>query len=81
MTTDLIATEPTITWPESVDAPPAGWHWGRHVSLGATGSGYYLIRDSDGAALIALQRPDLGDDDVPTDVEIAAALVATDDDD
>jgi hypothetical protein len=80
MTTDLTATENTIPWPESVDAPPAGWHWGRHVSLGAHGAGYYLIRDRDDATLIAIQRPDLGDDDVPTDDEIEAALRATSDD-
>lgn len=63
-TIDLDATEPTIQWPACVDDAPAGFRWGRHVSLGACGEAYYLIRESDGAAVIAVQRPDLDGSDL-----------------
>lgn len=65
MTTDLHTTAPIVQWPASVDTPPPGWRWGRHVSLGPLGSGSYLIRDADGALVIARMRPDLRVADVP----------------
>lgn len=71
-TIDLDATEPTIVWPACEAEAPAGWHWGRHVSLGARGTGYYLIRDADDATLIALQRPDI--QEVPTEEDLHEAL-------
>jgi len=72
MVKDLDVNENTILWPESEDSPPDGWHWGRHVSLGPIGGGYYLVRDIDDAVLIAVQRPDLND--IPTEIELQAAL-------
>lgn len=65
---------PTLDWPEGVRTPPAGWRWGRHVSMGSFGTGYFLIRDVDGATLIARQRPDLASDDLPTDNELEELL-------
>ena len=74
LTTDMIADDATINWPESVDDAPEGWHWGRHVSLGATGTGYYLISDDEDAVIIAIQRPDLYD--APGNDELHAAIRA-----
>jgi hypothetical protein len=76
LTTDLDATEPTIAWPDSANDAPDGWHWGRHVSLGALGTGYYLICDADGATCIAIQRPDLDADDAPSEEEIRSAIAS-----
>lgn len=75
-TTILDRDYPTITWPESVDDAPSGWHWGAHVSLGARGTGYYLIRDGGDETVIAIQRPDLSEDDVPSESEILAVINA-----
>lgn len=77
LTNDVSPGAPVIYWPESVNDAPDGWTWGRHVSCGATGDGYYLIRESDDATLIAIQRPDL--DDVPTTDELDAALASAED--
>jgi len=61
-----------IHWPACEADAPAGWHWGTHVSLGSRGSGYFLIRDSDDATLIAVQRPDI--QEVPTSADLQEAL-------
>ena len=79
MTTDLDATENTIHWPACEDDAPEGWHWGRHVTLGWRGNGYYLIRNSDGACVIALQRPDIHEIPTESDLQEAVRPVESDD--
>lgn len=42
---------------------PAGYRYGAHVS-GVGSEGYHVIREADGASLIAWQRPDCDEEDV-----------------
>lgn len=75
LTTTLnLVTNQTIPWPESVNDAPAGWRWGARVELGARGYGYYMIREEDDATLIAIQRQDLTEEDVPDEHELEYAL-------
>lgn len=61
-----------VDWAEGTPAP-AGWHLGAHVSY-VGGSGYWLVRDADGAALLAQVRPDLYEVD---DLDLDALVDAT----
>lgn len=62
--------------PESIDTLPAGYHYGAHTSNPSQGwSGYYVIRDSDGAACTARLSPEAHVEE-PTAAEIDAAIVA-----
>jgi len=61
-----------VHWPACEADAPIGWHWGAHVSLGSRGTGYFLIRDSDDATLIAVQRPDI--QEVPTSADLHEAM-------
>ena len=75
LTVDLdLGDEPTVRWPATADALPAGWSWGRHVSMVGS-EGYFALRDSDGASVVCILRPDLDEDDVP-DLDAAVAAVA-----
>jgi hypothetical protein len=49
--------KPDIDYPAQAE-PPRGYRWGAFVS-GPGWSGYYLVRKSDGAHLVANLRPDL----------------------
>jgi len=67
---------PTVAWPHKAPAPD-GWRFGRHVSLGygeSGDTGYWLIRESDDAALIARWRVDLDAEDAPSAEELDAYL-------
>lgn len=65
---------PKINWPAGVNALLDGWHWGAHVSLVGSGDGYYLIRDEDDATVIAIQRPDMTEDDAPSEDDCLAVI-------
>lgn len=63
----------TLDIPEGRADLPEGYHYGAHVSDPARGrDGYYVIRDSDGAACVGWQRRDL--DEAPTAEEIDEAI-------
>lgn len=63
-----------LTIPESTHILPRGYHYGAHQS-GPGWSGYYVIRESDGASCAGRLSPEAWVQ-VPTATEIDAAIQA-----
>jgi hypothetical protein len=55
---------PRIDWPASVSTAPAGYKFGAHTTVPG-GEAYHLIREADDRSILAVQRPDLDEDDAP----------------
>ena len=64
----------TIKTPTNYSAP-TGYHFGAHATV-RSGSGYYLIRDTDGASVVAIEDPSLDSDEAPSVEEIDEAMDA-----